>query len=144
MPAVFPNVQGRLIAAIRIIHRQDGFLIDTESATLETVPRLLERFTLAGDFRVKDLTSETAMLSVQGKNAAEIIRKALGETSAMVARGQVATAQLENGSHVNVIRATHTGEDGFDLFIAANEGQTLLELLTRSGAQAFGSKTADT
>src|SRR5882762_4717941 len=144
MPAVFPNVQGRLIASVRIIHRQDGFLIDTESATLETVAKLLERFTLAGDFRVRDVTSETAMLSVQGKNASEIIREALGETSAMVARGEVATAQLENGSHVSVIRATHTGEDGFDLFVDAKDGQTLLQLLTRSGAQEFGSEAADT
>src|SRR5258708_10421929 len=57
MPAVFPNVQGRLIAAVRIIHREDGFLIDTEKVSLETVAKLLERFTLAGDFRVKDLSS---------------------------------------------------------------------------------------
>src|SRR5712692_10216237 len=104
MPAVFPNVQGRLIAAVRIIHRQDGFLIDTESATLETVAKLLERFTLAGDFRVKDLTSETAMLSVQGRKAAEVMRQTLGKTAANVAREQVATAQLEHGSNVNVIR----------------------------------------
>src|SRR5439155_15156178 len=82
MPAVFPNVQGRLIAAVRIVHRDDGFLIDTESATLETVARLLERFTLAGDFRVRDLTSDTAMLTVQGKNAADVIRQVLGDSSA--------------------------------------------------------------
>src|SRR5229473_4807814 len=47
MPAVFPNVHGRLIAAVRIIHRDDGFLIDTESAPLATVAKLWERFTLA-------------------------------------------------------------------------------------------------
>jgi folate-binding protein YgfZ len=144
MPAVFPNVQGRLIAAVRIIHRDDGFLIDTESTSLETVTKLLDRFTLAGDFRLEDLTSGTAMVSVQGTNAAEVIRKALGEASATVARGQVATAQLENGSHVNVIRATHTGEDGFDLFADAKDGQTLLELLLRAGAQPFGSDVAET
>src|SRR5436853_7546380 len=57
MPAVFPNVQGRLIASVRIILRDDGFLIDTESATLETVAKLLERFSLSGDFRVTNLTS---------------------------------------------------------------------------------------
>jgi folate-binding protein YgfZ len=144
MPAVFPNAQGRLIAAVRIIHRDGGFLIDTESTSLETVTKLLDRFTLAGDFRVKDLTSGTAMLSVQGKNAADVIRKALGEASAAVARGQVAAAQLENGSQVTVIRATHTGEDGFDLFVDATTGQTLLDLLTRSGAQSFGSEVAET
>src|SRR6266851_10400103 len=72
MPAVFPNVQGRLLAAVRVIHRSDGFLIDSESATHKTVLKLLERFTMAGDFRVMDLTDETVTLSIQGKQAAEI------------------------------------------------------------------------
>src|SRR5205807_4376395 len=110
MPAVFPNVQGRLIASVRIIHRDDGFLIDTESATLETVAKLLERFTLAGDFRVKDLTNETSMLSVQGGKAAEVMRQAHGEMVAIVARGQVATAQVESLRGVTIIRDTTTRE----------------------------------
>src|SRR5450432_3442128 len=45
MLAVFPNVQGRLLASVRIIRRDDGFLIDTESATSEVVFKTLERFT---------------------------------------------------------------------------------------------------
>ena len=63
MPAVFPNVQGRLLAAVRVIHRNDGFLIDTESPTSGVVIKLLERFTLAGDFRLADLSQEMALLS---------------------------------------------------------------------------------
>ncbi len=143
MPAVFPNVQGRLIAAVRIIHREDGFLIDTERVSLEAVAKLLERFTLAGDFRVQDLTSETAMLSVQGQKAAEVMRQALGETVANVAREQGATAQVENGGNVTVIRATHTGEDGFDLFVDANEAERLRVSLIEAGAQPFSSEVAE-
>src|SRR5262245_9843538 len=67
MPAAFPNVQGRLLAAVRILHRADGFLIDTETATRAKVMQLLDRFTLAGDFRVADLSDQTAMVSVQGR-----------------------------------------------------------------------------
>src|SRR5881296_4721076 len=37
MPAAFANVQGRLLAAVRVIHREDGFLIDTEDVTHDTV-----------------------------------------------------------------------------------------------------------
>jgi folate-binding protein YgfZ len=144
MAAIFPNVQGRLLAAVRIIHREDGFLIDTESPTLETVAKLLERFTLAGDFRVNNLTSETAMLSIQGPNAAAVIRQAFGETAATLARDQVATAQLDHGSDVTVIRATHTGEDGFDLFVKANDAAKLLEMIRDAGAQSFGSEVAET
>src|SRR5207302_9179768 len=73
MPAAFPNVQGRLLAAVRVIHRDDGFMIDMESTTQNTVLKLLERFTLAGDFRVTDVTGDTALLSVQRKRARQII-----------------------------------------------------------------------
>lgn len=137
MPAAFPNVQGRLLAAVRVLHRDDGFLIDTESATRETVLKLLERFTLAGDFRVADVTGETACLSVQGKKAADMLRAALGE-AAQVERQQVATAQMENGNRVSIIRATHTAEDGFDLFIDAKAAVELRDLLTVAGARAVG------
>jgi aminomethyltransferase len=144
MPAAFPNVQGRLIAAVRIIHREDGFLIDTEGVSLEAVAKLLERFILAGDFRVKDLTSETAILSVQGHKAAEVMRHTLGAAAANVAREQVAIAPLDHGGNVNVIRATHTGEDGFDLFVDTQEAEGLRNLLIDAGASPLGSETAET
>ncbi len=144
MPAVFPNVQGRLLAAARIIHRADGFLIDTENATLETVAKLLERFTLAGDFRVTDVTSEMGMLSIQGKNSAEVTREALGEMAANVGRQQVVTTKLGNGTNVTIIRATHTTEDGFDFFISANEARNLHESLTKAGAQPVGPDALET
>ena len=143
MPAVFPNVQGRLIAAVRIIHRENGFLIDTESTSLETIAKLLGRFTLAGDFRVQDVTSETAMLSVQGRKAERVIGQTLGETAANAPRAEVVTTQLKNGADVTVIRATHTGEDGFDLLVDAKRAAGLRDLLIEGGAQPFGSEIAE-
>ncbi len=143
MPAVFPNVQGRLMAAVRIIHRDDAFLMDTEHPTLETVAKLLARYTLAGDFQVRDVTSETAMLSVQGRKAAEVVRQALDETAANVARAGVASVQLGN-ARVTIIRATHTGEDGFDLFVDANEAEGLRNSLIDAGASPCSSEDAET
>jgi folate-binding protein YgfZ len=142
MPAVFPNVQGRLLASVRVIHRDDGFLIDTESATHETALKLLERFTLAGDFQVADVTSELAMLSLQGKRAEEIIRATLGEEAAKVERQQVARANFAD--EVTVIRATHTAEDGFDLFVDAKAAGDLRYSLTSAGAQGVSSETCET
>ena len=68
MLAAFPNVQGRLLAVVRILNREDGFLIDTEEATQQKVVHLLDRFTLAGDFRVTDLTGQTVCYSLQEAN----------------------------------------------------------------------------
>src|ERR1700730_17405760 len=81
MPAVFPTVQGRLIASVRVIHRPDGYLIDTEASTHERVLQTVARFTLAGDFRVADLTTDVAQLSLQGARVAEIIRGVVGEAA---------------------------------------------------------------
>jgi folate-binding protein YgfZ len=145
MPAVFPNVQGRLLAAVRIIHRQDGFLIDTENATTATVIQLLERFTMAGDFRVRDLTDEFAELSVQGRGSATVIQKVFGEGLPMPARAEARSSPFENSQHeVTVIRATHTGEDGFDLFVSRDDSQRLIELLGKAGAKPLGDATIET
>jgi folate-binding protein YgfZ len=143
MPAVFPNVQGRLLASVRVIHRDDGFLIDIESATHETVLKLLERFTMAGDFRVTDLTDETVTLSIQGKQAGKIISATLGEAAAKVERQQVARTNFADGQ-VTVIRATHTAEDGFDLFVDAKAAGDLGDSLTSAGAQGVSSETCET
>src|SRR5829696_10396301 len=75
MPAVFPTVQGRLIGSVRIARLGDTFLIETEPASHEAVLKTVSRFTMAGDFKVSDVTSETALLTVQGKRAVEIVEK---------------------------------------------------------------------
>ena len=140
MPAAFANVQGRLLAAVRIAHRQDGFLIDTDNATRQTIITLLDKFTLAGDFRLQDLTDETAMFSVQGGSAPEIISRVFGEEAAGVERQKIVNAGFGDAT-VNVLRATHTAEDGFDLFVDANNSSKLGDALTAGGAVPISNET---
>ena len=144
MPAAFINVQGRLLAAVRVIHRRDGFLIDTEAPTREAVIKLLARFTLAGDFQVTDLTDEANTISVQGRRAAEVIASVVGQEASQVSRQQVISATFADDRDVNVIRATHTGEDGFDLFVDAATAAPLRSALIEAGAQAVSGEVAET
>ncbi|HEX3282777.1 MAG TPA: aminomethyltransferase family protein [Pyrinomonadaceae bacterium] len=149
MPAAFPNVQGRLIASVRVIRLQDEgtdtkvsptFLIDTEAATHETVLKTLERFTLAGDFRVIDQTSATVMLSVQGKKAASVVGS-VGEAAAVPeprAVRQLSWQHAGSTIDVTVIHASHTGEDGFDLSVDADHASSLWTALRQAGAQPVG------
>lgn len=115
LPAVFPTVQGRLIGAVRILRSDSGFLIDTESASHEAVLKTISRFTMAGDFQVSDVSDEIALLSVQGKRAGEVIQTVDGV----------------------VIRATHTGEDGYDVLTT----DPLSEKLVAAGAQIVSPET---
>lgn len=136
MPAVFPTVQGRLIGAVRIARLQDGFLIDTERLSHEAVLKTISRFTMAGDFRVTDLTDESAMLSLQGVRAGEIVGKVLNAIVADLRRDEV--RELDG---VTVIRATHTGEDGFDLVFDKTRVSELRQAILDAGATAVGEET---
>jgi len=142
MPAAFPNVQGRLLAAVRVLNLSDRFLIDTERATHAKVLALLSRFTLAGDFRVTDATEEIATLSVQGQGAANIVRTVLGDIAANLERGEVLTVPCSE-STVTFIRATHTAEAGFDLFVSADKFTELQRALIDAGAVAVGEDAAE-
>jgi aminomethyltransferase len=149
MPAAFPNVQGRLLASVRVVHCKEfrapalaepfanAFLIDTEAATHAQVLKTVERFTLAGDFHVTDLTGQTALLSVQGAKSAAIIRVVLGETAGSIERRQVAYL-LWREHPVTIIRATHTAEDGFDIYIDASAASTLWDALLQAGPLPIG------
>src|SRR5262245_10688128 len=142
MVAAFANVQGRLLATIRVIPRQDGFLMDTSEVTREKIIGLLERFVLAGDFRVTYLTNELTAFSIQGPEAGKIIGSVLGEEAAALPRHKVAMLPFAGGQ-VQMIRATWTGEDGFDLFLDTTVAAQLREALVSAGAVAIDQQTAE-
>lgn len=141
IPAVFPTVQGRLIGVVRVIRgNEPAFLIDTETASHEAVLKTVSRFTLAGDFKVADLTSETALLTVQGQSAAEILQKVFDQSVSDLPQNGVVETTWQN-IPITIIRASHTGEDGFDLFIESSRKAELQQALEAAGAQPIGEAT---
>jgi folate-binding protein YgfZ len=137
MAAAFPNAQGRLLAFVRVLRRGESYLFDTEAVTHESVLKLLERFTLAGDFRVQDLTNTTATLSLQGARAAAIVSAIFGEAASLVEHGRIINVVWQE-QPASIIRATHTAEDGFDLFVDASIAPALWDALIAQGAQPVG------
>lgn len=143
MPAVFPTVQGRLIGAVRVI-RGSGpeFLIDTETASHDPVLKTVARFTLAGDFKVADVTAETALLTLQGQGAAEILQKVFDQGVSDLPQNGVGETTWQNVP-ITIIRASHTGEDGFDIVIESSRKAELQQALEAAGAQAIGEDTLE-
>jgi folate-binding protein YgfZ len=143
MGAAFPNVQGRLLAEVRVLRLQDGrFLFDTEATSTERVLKTLERFTLAGDFRVKDLTEEIALISVQGQGAGDVVRLLFGEEASRLDRGRVGPLNWKDRP-LHFIRASHTAEDGFDFYVSAADGASLWDAFLNSGARPVGYEALD-
>ncbi len=149
MPAVFPNVQGRLIAAVRVIRlRDDGekkqpvFLLDIEPASKEVVLKTIGRFTLAGDFRVADISEATVQLSIQGASAAALAGAVLGPAVQDLGGDGVLEVSWEQTA-VTVIRGAHTGAEGFDLIIETSRAADLWDSLIKAGVQPVGYDALD-
>jgi folate-binding protein YgfZ len=141
IPAVFPTVQGRLIGAVRVIRASEPeFLIDTETASHEGVLKAISRFTLAGDFKVADVTAETALLSVQGQGAAEILQRVFEPAVSDLPQNGVVQTAWQNVP-VTILRASHTGEDGFDIVSDSSRKAELQQALEAAGAQPIGEDT---
>ena len=58
MSAAFPNVQGRLLALVRVFKTGDKFIFETEKRRTKRFFKNLFRFTFAGDFFVEDLSEK--------------------------------------------------------------------------------------
>jgi folate-binding protein YgfZ len=136
MPAVFPTVQGRLIGAVRIARVKDGFLIDTERASHDAVLKTISRFTLAGDFKVADITDGSTIFSLQGKRAAEVVTKVCETSVADLPRNG-----MSEHEGVTIIRATHTSEDGFDLVFDSTRADEFRQALLDAGATPVDEET---
>jgi folate-binding protein YgfZ len=151
MPAAFPNVQGRLIASVRVVRKTDdatgkkpipSFLIDTEATTREAVLKTIERFTLAGDFHVVDVTNTIALLSLQGNQAADLVGSVIGESAQAIPVNGAAQIFWQQET-LTVLRATHTAEDGFDIFVSADQASLLWDAFVNVGATPVGQEALD-
>ena len=139
MPSVFPTVQGRLIGVVRVIRgNEPTFLIDTETPSHDAVLKTISRFTMAGDFKVSDVTAETALLSVQGQTSAEVIEKVF-ETNV----AEIPVNGVSEVHSVTIIRASHTGENGFDIVADSSRKAELLQALETAGAQPISEDTLE-
>jgi aminomethyltransferase len=120
-----------------IVYRvaEEQFLVVANASNAEVVAaELVER--LAGhDARLEDASERTALVAVQGPRSRDILAPvtdvALEELRYYsIARGTVA------GRAAHVARTGYTGEDGFELFVAADDAASVWEAITTAGNAA--------
>ena len=83
------------------------------------------------DFR--DLSNETALVAVQGPKAIAILKRLAAFPIDEVPRFGVADCEVA-GVRCLAARTGYTGEDGFELFVAADDAARLFAEVTASGA----------
>lgn len=128
MLAAFPNPKGRLIAIARVSLEQGSFIFETEESTYKTVLSNLQRFTLAGDFQVDDLTESFDVVSVRGTVSAASIKSLFGAAPDPASE---VTRLAFDGNEVVCIPAARV--TGFDLRIPTGITGSVIEALKDNG-----------
>ena len=126
--AFFLNAQGRILADVNVLCRPDHFLLDTEPETREKVYEHLDKFIIADDAVLEDVTTAMLILALEGPQSREVLQA----TGAPVPEEPYVNSKW--GTRL-VARLSYTGGPGYTVFAPASEMPGLIEEFESCGAQ---------
>jgi aminomethyltransferase len=117
----FLNAVGRVLADANILCFEDYFLIDTETEARSFLMEHLDKYIIADDVVLEDISESTSSVGIEGEKAAAVVAQA-GLATPDKALDHVTTGGL------TIVRATSTGAPGFRLIAPAGAPLPLAEL----------------
>lgn len=129
--ATFLTEQGRIVADLRVYALDNCFLLDLDARIKEKTLETLSRFLIADDVELEDLSTTQTTLALQGPLAADVLTAA-GVRLSLTQAFQHAEAILADTS-VRIIRASDTGEDGYELLVACERVEAVWQTLLEAG-----------
>lgn len=130
--AAFVDIHGKILADTKIFGTEDSLFLDLWEPLKEKILAHLEHFLIADDVEITDLTGTIGILSLQGPKSTELLEKLL-ETKTLPSE-ELSHGEFQTGAHrFRLTRATHTGETGFDLWVATRDIRALALSIQEKG-----------
>jgi aminomethyltransferase len=133
--AFFLNDKGRVLADANILCRPDYFLLDVEPETREPLFQHLDRFIIADDVTLEDVTGALATIAVEGPQAADVLQRA----GAALPDAEYSTVDWDNGA---VARLNSTGSLGYFIIVPGAEKAAFISRLEAAGAEHADAEAA--
>jgi tRNA-modifying protein YgfZ len=133
--AFFLNDKGRVLADANVLCHPDYFLLDVEPETREPLYQHLDRFIIADDVTLEDLTDSIATIAVEGPGAASVLERA----GAPIPEAEYSTVDWGESM---VARLNATGGPGFFVFAPIAEKAGLISRLEAAGAEPADAEAA--
>jgi len=125
--AFFLNAQGRILGDVNLLCFEDHFLLDTEPETRRKLFEHLDRYIIADDVTIEDVTDQIATIAVEGPASASVLEKA----GAPAPETAYSTAAWGDAT---IARWNSTGSIGYFVFVPASRKDEFIELLSAAGA----------
>lgn len=135
--AFFLNAQGRILADAHILCFEDHFLLDVEPASRSVVYEHIDRYIIADDVTIQDITEQTFCLGLEGPGAYGLVEE-LGLPTPHDASAHATWTELD------LAAISWTGGPGLRIYGPAARREELLQKLEGGGALVAADAEADT
>ena len=133
----FLNAQGRILADASLLALNGALLVDTEPEAREGLYAHLDRYIIADDVVLEDVSETTAAIGVEGPLAADTLARAGAPLP------EQPLSHLPRGDRL-VVRISTTGAPGFSILAPQAEKDGLIAELEAAGAVPAGPDDART
>lgn len=125
--AALLNDQGRIVADLHVCVEESAVYLDVDRRIKDKTIAALERFLIADDVEITDLTNEQVTIAIQGPMAARTLGN-LGISPLPEADLQHIKSAVQ-GMPARLLRADHTGHNGYELQAAVSDIVPIWKLL---------------
>lgn len=134
--AFFLNAQGRILGDVNLFCRDEDFLLDTEPEAKQKLYEHLDKFIIADDVTLEDLTESMVTVAVEGPSLIEVMER-LGAPLPDTQYGHAAWGDR------TVARVSYTGSPGVFVFVPADRRESIIRELEAAGIEAADSDAAE-
>jgi aminomethyltransferase len=132
--SLMANERGGLIDDILVYRHPYGYNVVCNASNRPNVLAQLELHRSGAEGNFHDRTADTAMLAVQGPAALATLQPLFNQPLEPVKYYHLTMGHLLGDITAVVSRTGYTGEDGFELIVAADKAETAWNALLESGA----------
>jgi folate-binding protein YgfZ len=130
------NAQGRIQADLYAFQRGESLLIDTEGAQREKVLQLFDRYIIADDVEIADISDKLTALGLTGPESRNVLERA-GIAVPDLAHLQFAEAVWQQNS-ITILHSGEEARESWQIWIAPEHAVALRDALVTAGARPAG------
>jgi len=135
------TAQGRIVADLVAHNRGDYLLVTSDCLQAQAIKEMFDHYIIMDDVEVADISDKLAAVGVAGPQAASVLQNAEIEV-APLEKGEVADLTWR-GIGISVARNTHPNLDGYEIWFAAEQADTVWDALPAAGATLVGSQALE-
>jgi folate-binding protein YgfZ len=132
------NPQGKIQADLYAFNRGESLVVETESAQVETVLQIFDRYIIMDDVEVENLTGKVVVIGLAGPTSETVLAK-IPALSLQTTEGQ-GRGTLEffgtkwEGVPLTLVRGDNPAVPNYEIWISPEHAEAVWNALARSGA----------